>query len=210
VEFPVAESGGVLATAGNLVFQGRGDGVFAGYRATDGSRLWEFDAGTGIMAPPVTYLVDGVQHITLMVGWGGSPGLINPPGMGPVKPGFGRILTFALNGRSPLEARPFGHTTPPVPAMPVTGSVATIKQGGVLYEANCLGCHGVDAIAGSLPDLRYASAAVHAQLEDIVLKGTRAARGMPGFGDLLNVDQVRAIQQYLLRRAHDSAKVTTK
>jgi len=62
VTFPVVESGGVLATAGNLVFQGRSDGKLCAYRATDGKKLWEFDAGTGIMAPPVTYLVGRVQH----------------------------------------------------------------------------------------------------------------------------------------------------
>ena len=58
----------MLATAGNLVLQGRADGMLAAYRATDGQRLWEFDAGTGIMAPPVTYLVDGVQFVSIMVG----------------------------------------------------------------------------------------------------------------------------------------------
>jgi len=44
------ESGGVLATGGNLVFQARSDGIFCAYRASDGKKLWEFDAGTGIMA----------------------------------------------------------------------------------------------------------------------------------------------------------------
>jgi PQQ-dependent dehydrogenase (methanol/ethanol family) len=210
VDFPVAESGGALATAGNLVFQGRGDGIFAAYRATDGARLWEFDAGTGILAPPITYSVGGVQHITLMVGWGGPPGLVNPPGQGPVKPGFGRILTFALDGTATLEAKPFGHTAPPVPAMRVTASAAVVKRGQALFEAYCLGCHGTDAIAGSLPDLRYASAPVHAQFEDIVLKGIRASRGMPAFDDLLTLDQMKAIQQYVLQRAHESAATATK
>ena len=68
---PVAETGGVLATAGNLVFQGRGDGIFAAYRATDGKQLWSFDAGTGIIAAPVTYSVDGdaVCNYTGRLGW---------------------------------------------------------------------------------------------------------------------------------------------
>jgi hypothetical protein len=44
---PTVEDGGVLATGGNLVFQGRGDGMLAAYRATDGKQLWMFDAGTG-------------------------------------------------------------------------------------------------------------------------------------------------------------------
>lgn len=210
VDFPVAESGGTLATAGNLVFQGRGDGIFAAYRATDGSTLWEFDAGTGILAPPITYTVGGVQHVTLMVGWGGPPGLINPDNQGPVKAGFGRILTFVLDGKATFAPKPFGHTGPPVPALPVTAAAAVLKQGAVLYEAYCLGCHGVDAIAGSLPDLRYASAPVHAQFEDIVLKGVRASRGMPRFDDLLKPDEVKAIQQYVLQRSHESAKATPK
>jgi glucose dehydrogenase len=41
VTYPVVESGGVLATAGNLVFQGRADGMFSAYRATDGQKVWE-------------------------------------------------------------------------------------------------------------------------------------------------------------------------
>ena len=103
VSLPLIESGGVLATAGNLVFQGRSDGMFCAYRATDGKKLWEFYAGTGIMAPPVTYLLDGVQYITLMVGWGGSAGINNLPGSGPVKPGYGRVLTFSLDGKAKLD-----------------------------------------------------------------------------------------------------------
>jgi glucose dehydrogenase len=42
---PVVETGGVLSTGGNLVFQGRGDGMLVAYRATDGKQLWQFDAG---------------------------------------------------------------------------------------------------------------------------------------------------------------------
>ena len=206
VEQPVVDNGGVLATAGNLVFQGRGDGILTAYRATDGVTMWEFDAGTGIMAPPVTYLADGVQHITLMVGWGGSPGLINPPGMGPVKPGFGRILTFALDGKTALRVPAFGHSAPPVPAMPVTAAPATIKRGWDLYERYCLGCHGVNAVAASLPDLRYTTTAVHREFEDIVRGGRRAALGMPAFDDVLSADDVKAIQQFVLSRAHESAK----
>src|SRR5262249_33653951 len=65
-KYPVVDGGGVLATGGNLIFQGRADGIFAAYRATDGERLWRFDAGTGIMAPPVTYTVHGTQYVTVL------------------------------------------------------------------------------------------------------------------------------------------------
>jgi PQQ-dependent dehydrogenase (methanol/ethanol family) len=202
--YPVVEGGGVLATAGDLVFQGRADGILAAYRATDGTQLWEFDAATGIMAPPVTYLVDGVQHVTVMAGWGGSDGLMNAPGGGPVKPGYGRILTFKLGGTAELAPRPFGHTEPPVPAITMETTPELVTAGAGLYAANCFACHGFNAVAGPLPDLRYATAEVHAQFEAIVLGGARAQLGMPAFADRLTSEQVRAIQAYVLARAGEA------
>ena len=199
--YPVVEGGGVLATAGNLVFQGRADGMLAAYRATDGEKLWEFDAGTGIMAPPVTYLVDGVQHVTVMVGFGGADGIMNIPGFGPVKPGYGRILDFTLGGRATLVAKPYGHAEPPVPAVKLDATREAIATGAALYTANCFTCHGVSAVAGPTPDLRYASADVHAQFDAIVRGGARADRGMPAFADRLTSEQVRAIEAYVLDRA---------
>jgi quinohemoprotein ethanol dehydrogenase len=205
IDFPVLESGGVLATAGNLVFQGRSDGVFAAYQATDGAQLWQFDAGTGIMAAPVTYRVDGIQYVTVMAGWGGGMGLINPPVLGPIKPGHGRVLTFALDATATFKATPFGHSEPPVPARLTDANPAVIREGQALYDLHCFGCHGVMAVAGPLPDLRYATAEVHEQFEAIVRYGARETLGMPGFGDLLSQDQVRAIQDYVLSQAEASA-----
>lgn len=208
---PVVDSGGVLATAGNLVFQGRSDGIFLAYRATDGTPLWKFDAGTGIMAPPVTYLLDGVQYITLMVGWGGAAGLLHRPGWGPSKAGFGRILTFALGGATQLEVPPFGHQHPPAPAIGMDAPAATVREGKFLYATFCAACHGANAVAGSgVPDLRYASAQVHQEFRAIVLAGARASRGMPPFNDLLTREKVRAIQAYVLSRARASMEMPPK
>jgi quinohemoprotein ethanol dehydrogenase len=211
VTHPVVESGGVLATAGNLVFQGRADGIFLAYRATDGVKLWEFDTGTGIMAPPVTYLLDGVQYITFMAGWGGAPGLINTPGRGPIKAGFGRILTFAIGGTSQLHVPFFGHKEPPTPAIRMNASPATVREGKFLYAAFCYRCHGAGAVAGAaIPDLRYATAQVHQQFASIVLGGARESRGMPSFSDLLTGDQARMIQAYVLSRAAASTERSSK
>lgn len=208
VMHPVVDSGGVLATAGNLVFQGRSDGILLAYRATDGAPLWKFDAGTGIMAPPVTYLVDGVQYVTLMVGWGGAAGLMNRPGWGSSKAGFGRILTFALGRTSQLVVPPFGHKNPPTPAVRIDAPPATVGEGKILYATFCLVCHGANAVAGSgVPDLRYATAQVHREFAAIVLGGAREARGMPSFKDLLTRAQVRAIQAYVLSRAATSTEI---
>jgi quinohemoprotein ethanol dehydrogenase len=205
VDHPMLMSGGVLTTAGDLVFQGRSDGMLIAYRATDGAKLWEFDAGTGIMAPPVTYLVDTVQYVTVMVGWGGDMGLINPPKIGPRKPGFGRILTFALGGTATLNVPKFGHDKPPVAPAGAIASPATIAEGRDLYDGYCFSCHGVNAVAAALPDLRYATPEVHRDFEAIVLGGARVSGGMPSFGDLLSPSQARAIQAYIVNRARESA-----
>jgi quinohemoprotein ethanol dehydrogenase len=207
ITFPMVESGGVLATAGNLILQGRSDGLFCAYRASDGKKLWQFDAGTGIMAPPVTYLLDGVQYITLMVGWGGAAGLNNIPGSGVVKPGFGRILTFSLGGQAKLDVPPFGYHGPPSPSIHMKATPAMIHEGEVLFARHCFYCHGVGVVSSSgVPDLRYASAATHQQFESIVLGGARQQRGMPSFKDALKPDQVKDIEAYILARSADSAK----
>ena len=206
VKNPTIENGGVLATGGNLVFQGRGDGTLVAYRATDGKQLWTFDAGTGIMAPPVTYTVDGTQYLSLMVGFGGAPGLFNAPGSGPVKHGYGRILTFTLNGTATLKAPPYGHKEPPVPAITTNASPKTIHEGNLLFNSNCGPCHGINAVAGPVPDLRYASKEIHQDFENIVLGGSRASAGMPSFKNILNADQVHAIQAYVVSRAAESSK----
>ncbi len=209
VDFPVLDSGGVLATAGNLVFQGRSDGIIAAYRANDGELLWEFDTGTGIMAAPVTFSVGNTQYVTVMAGWGGVMGLINPPGHGPVKPGYGRILTFALDADEALDAPSFGYDGPPVPARASNASPSVLRQGQVLYDTHCYNCHGVRVVAGPIKDLRYATAAVHEQFEAIVRGGAREALGMPAFGDLLTSEQVRSIQEYVLSRAEESAAMAS-
>jgi quinohemoprotein ethanol dehydrogenase len=210
VTHPVLEIGGVLATAGNLVFQGRSDGVLCAYRATDGQKLWEYNAGTGIMAPPVTYLENGVQYLTVMVGWGGAAGLINAPGAGPIKPGFGRVLTFTIGGNAKLELPPFGHHGPPSPALQMRVSPATVHEGSVLYMKYCFICHGVGVVSGSgIPDLRYATAETHHQFESIVLGGARESRGMPSFHDVLTPDELRAIQAYVLSQAAAAANAAS-
>jgi quinohemoprotein ethanol dehydrogenase len=158
------------------------------------------------MGPPVTYHVNGVQHVSVMAGLGGFDGLYNDPKRGKAKPGHGRILTFALGGTATLRVPPFGHTEPPTPAISVNASRETIRQGKLLYEPHCAMCHGKNAVAGPLPDLRYATKEVHDQFEAIVIGGARAPLGMPSFQDLLTAEQVRAIQAYVLSRARESAR----
>jgi len=204
--YPVVDGGGVLATAGNLVFQGRADGILAAYRATDGEPLWRFDAGTGIMAPPVTYTVAGVQYVTVLAGWGGSSGLMNMPSVGAVKPGWGRILVFAMDGNSRLKVPPFGHKDPPVPAIIIKQNPQTVHEGALLFNGHCFSCHGLNAVAGPLPDLRYATTQTLDSFESILLSGSLASEGMPSFSKILSAKEVEAIRAYVIARSQETAK----
>ncbi|MBA3506851.1 MAG: PQQ-binding-like beta-propeller repeat protein, partial [Betaproteobacteria bacterium] len=60
--------GGVLATAGNLVFNGEGNGWFKAFDATTGKELWKYNCGAGVNAPAVSYMVNGKQYIAVAAG----------------------------------------------------------------------------------------------------------------------------------------------
>ena len=70
VKTPEPMIGGILATAGGLVFTGEGNGKFAAYNSSTGKELWSFHAGAGVNAPPSSYMVGGKQYI--VVGAGGN------------------------------------------------------------------------------------------------------------------------------------------
>jgi len=60
--------GGVLATAGDLVFNGEGNGYFRAFDARTGKKLWEYQAGAGVNAPAVSYMVGGKQYVAVAAG----------------------------------------------------------------------------------------------------------------------------------------------
>ncbi|BDB28167.1 hypothetical protein CTP10_R55780 [Cupriavidus sp. P-10] len=60
--------GGVLATAGGLVFTGEGNGLFKAFDAANGKLLWQFQCGAGVNSPPVSYTVGGKQYIAVAAG----------------------------------------------------------------------------------------------------------------------------------------------
>jgi glucose dehydrogenase len=60
--------GGVLATASDLVFAGEMDGHINAFNARTGQKLWRFNLGVGVTAPPITYRVKGVQYVAVAAG----------------------------------------------------------------------------------------------------------------------------------------------
>jgi alcohol dehydrogenase (cytochrome c) len=68
VKTPQPMIGGILATAGGLVFAGEGNGQFKAYDDETGAVLWKFQAGAGVNAPPSSYTIDGKQYIVVAAG----------------------------------------------------------------------------------------------------------------------------------------------
>ena len=155
------------------------------YDARTGAKLWSMATGTGILAPPVTYLVGGEQYVAIEVGWGGAFGLAagelardahiatNAP----------RVFAFKLGGR-PRDAaarhRRRGRLEPP----PDVATAATVEAGKATYHRYCGTCHGDSAVStGVLPDLRYSAYLGDADaFARLVRDGVLAERGMIAFG----------------------------
>ncbi len=199
-----AWNAGILSTAGNLVFQGEASGEFAAYAADSGEQLWSTYANTGIMAPPVTFEVDGEQYVTVVGGWGIFMGVFEgDPTADENRDAIGRILTYKLGAKGTLPRAT--AETRPLPELPdIETMVEQIGHGALLYGARCSWCHGVNARGtGSVPDLRYATKDTHAIWTAIVLDGVYVPRGMPVFGEVLTEEEALAIQAYVLDEARE-------
>ncbi len=64
--------GGVMTTAGGLVFTGTPEGKFIAFDDETGEELWSFQTGSGIVGQPVTWEQDGEQFVSILSGWGGA------------------------------------------------------------------------------------------------------------------------------------------
>jgi quinohemoprotein ethanol dehydrogenase len=194
-------NGGVLATGGGLVFQGRIDGRFDAYDARSGLRLWSFDAQAPILAAPISYRVRGRQYITVLTGWNAVPAAF-----GPLAAPFGidyrtmrrRVLTFALDAGATLPPVPPATPAAPAPDAGYRADAAAEGRGAQVYGMNCLLCHGVNVVAaGSAPDLRQSPVPLDAAAFDAIVRdGALLARGMPRFAELSDADR-QDLRQYL-------------
>jgi mono/diheme cytochrome c family protein len=209
VQHQTSWNGGVLTTAGNLVFQGRADGTFVAYAADSGETLWEFPAHIGIIAPPVSYAVDGEQYVAVVAGWGGAFALASgvPRHKGNMI-SEGRILTFKLGGTEVLPEPNVAYLELPQPPE-VESTPEQVATGETLFHTYCAVCHGPGALSsgGGTPDLRYSSADVHESWNAIVLEGAFVSNGMSAFGHVLDEAGSDAIQAYVINQARGSIEL---
>jgi quinohemoprotein ethanol dehydrogenase len=194
VEYVAPWNGGTLTTSGNLVFQGTADGRFIAYNAASGEKLWESPVGTGVVAAPATYTIDGVQYVSIAVGWGGVFGITL---RATELEGPGTVYTFAVGGKASLPAftkYQIGNLLSGVKYDP-----KDVPEGTAIYVEACATCHGVPGVdkGGNVKNLGYTSTENIVNLRDIVFKGPFRDQGMPDFTGKLKDEDVVKIQAFI-------------
>ncbi|MCO4830124.1 MAG: PQQ-dependent dehydrogenase, methanol/ethanol family [Gammaproteobacteria bacterium] len=213
VEIPHYWNGGVLGTEGGLVFQGNALGMFTAYDKATGEVLWEFNTYTSMLAPPITFELDGVQYVSVLTGTGGGD-LFGGEPLPPVAEhasltysNEGRLLVFKVGGEAALPAPTIRDRS--IPERDIKGiDAVSIARGEIAYNENCAVCHGfLVRSGGAIADLRRVNDETLAIWDQIVIDGLYSARGMAGFGDVLTRDQSGDVMNYVLARAEEDRLV---
>lgn len=211
VQLPTLWNGGALSTAGDLVFQGGGDGYLSAYDAKSGERLWQFNAGLGIIGAPMTYGVGRQQYVSILVGYGGATAVwseLMPHGW---KYGAQprRLLTFVLDGKAVLPpTAPRGDALHAIDDGTIEINPADAAAGEPIFNLACSMCHGLNLRSPGSPgpDLRESRIALSEQgIWSVVHDGALLERGMPQY-TTLDRQQVRDIYAYIRAGAREAAK----
>jgi PQQ-dependent dehydrogenase (methanol/ethanol family) len=203
VAYDFAGNGGVLATAGGLLFLCKAGGEFIAYDAASAERLWSFDVQATAQGGPVSYEVGHDQYIAIAIGNGGSSWLAGGLGV-PQQKGTptGRVVVFKLHATAlypRIDTRL--DPVPPPPAVNATPSI--LARGADQFAAYCAGCHGFGAISGFVtPDLRRSAYIQNAAaFSSVVHDGLLFDHGMPRFGNLISAADVEAIRAFVADEA---------
>jgi quinohemoprotein ethanol dehydrogenase len=194
------DRGGVLTTAGGLLFQGGIDGNFRIFDKQIGRLIRSIYTGSSILAAPMTYRIKGVQYVAVMAAWGGGGYPYVPRySAAYIRGNAGRLLVFRLGG-GPVPVPPLLpplEVAPPPPAQSPGVTPAAIAQGKGLFFGNCAMCHS-NQHRSITPDLRRMPAEIHPLFRQIVLDGLLLPGGMPRWNDRLTPKDVDAIHAFLI------------
>ena len=169
------------------------------YDADSGEALWEHDTYASIVAPPITYELDGIQYVAILTG---SDSFFPEDVRATYRYGsIAKAVVFALGGDVEIPVPKTRDLA--IPEQPeLTASAEDVNRGDLLYHDICQFCHGAGARSGgAIPDLRMMSKERHNDYLAVVLGGMLQDNGMASFADILDAADAERIRQYIISRA---------
>jgi quinohemoprotein ethanol dehydrogenase len=209
IELPGDWPGGVLATAGDLVFQGRIDGYLVAYDANTGEQVWSFKTASPVVAPPISYSVNGKQYVSVLTGSGSQGGGILATGNAAYRTDYAlprQLLTFAIDGSAKVPDAVVPALVP-LNDPEFKANEDQVMTGAMAFATNaCMVCHGMNAIGGgAAPDLRYSPMILNPEaFKSVVVDGVLKLKGMPA-SPTLSAETLEAIRHYLRLRAQQGS-----
>lgn len=197
------DGNGVLATAGNLVFEGASRnvmGMLKAFRADTGQLLWSYNTPNAILTSPVSYMIDGEQYLLMPIGatftiFGGGTDLRARQ--------VGRLVAFKLNGTATLPPDP--PPAGPILAPPAEAQWTDehLAAGNELYAVYCARCHGITTRNNNvIPDLKRSALLNNPSAwKSVVLDGILKDKGMISWARMLPPEGAETIRHYVQNEA---------
>jgi quinohemoprotein ethanol dehydrogenase len=190
-------TGGAVATAGGVVFQGGGtSNEFHAFDAVNGNVLWTAQTQAAVLSAPITYEVDGKQYVAVSVGGAGGGDYYAP--------NHSRMLVYTLGGTAQLPP-PQPYTPRALLPPPATASATQVQQGEQLYARNCAACHGDrgQTRGANFPDLtRTPLLWTQPGFDAVVLQGVLSDKGMASFAEALQPADTALIRDFIIDQAN--------
>jgi quinohemoprotein ethanol dehydrogenase len=184
---------GSIVTAGGLLFVGRADGRLTALNSQNGAKLWEFMTDAGVNTTATTFEYQGKQYVVVHAGGG-----VFANG----KRGDG-IWMFSLDGKipslgpgaAPARGLQGGAGGPaPGPELPVTTRTANAQNGGNIYRAACVPCHGEAGTGGQGGGPSLVKGQSH---DAILMTASTGKNNMPAFKSVYTPDELNDVTAYI-------------
>ena len=154
-----------------------------------------------MLAPPVTYEIDGEQYVVYIRRHGGLRRISSGSRMIPPQSNTVTLVNYWPSSLTQMSSCSQLFWIELYPNNQLTASAPELIRGEQLYNVSCGRCHGGNARSGGvIPDLRMMSSTTSI-FNDIVVDGIYKGKGMAAFGDILNEKDTEMIRQYVISRA---------
>lgn len=175
---------GATVTASGLLFIGRNDGRLTALNSADGSKLWEFQTGSGMNAPVSIFEFEGTQYILAY-----SAGNTLAP-----SPHGDSLWLFSLEGvLEPAQPNDFAAIDGAVENTAATGQ-PDLTAGALVFQSACSACHGPEGEGGHGGGIALASANDYDMVVGVVTNGRN---NMPALGAVFTPEQLRDVAGFV-------------